>query len=86
MPTILLADKPKSAFFVGQFPRSCHLVPPMTISKPDAESTDPDNDELTDKQQADLKDQALQAKYRAAYEQQMRRLSCPGCAEEPFRG
>ena len=58
----------------------------MTISKPDPQSTDPENNELTDKQRADLDDEALQAKYRAAYELQMRRLSCPGCAEEPFRG
>ena len=86
MPTILLAGNLKVDFLVGHFARLWHLVPPMTTSKPDSDPRGPENHELTDKQRADLEDEALQAKYRAAYELQMRRQSCPGCAEEPFRG
>lgn len=28
----------------------------------------------------------LQALYEERYEEQMRRMSCPGCGEEPIRG
>ncbi len=36
---------------------------------------------LTDEQRAQLEDNELQAKYQAAYEQQLRLRSCPGCGE-----
>ena len=87
MPTILPLGNSISHFLIGHLARSCHLIPPMAKS-----SEQPNNDihsaddELTDQQRADLEDQALQAKYRVEYERQLRRQSCPGCAEEPFRG
>jgi hypothetical protein len=31
----------------------------------------------------DLKNEALQAEYRKAYLEQLRRMSCPGCGEDP---
>ena len=37
--------------------------------------------QLTDEQRAQLEDEELQAKNRAAFQQQMRRMSCPGCGE-----
>ena len=37
--------------------------------------------ELTEKEREELQDDDLQAKYQAAYEQQMRLRSCPGCGE-----
>ncbi len=33
---------------------------------------------------ADLQDAELQEKYRREYLIQLKRLSCPGCGEEPF--
>ncbi len=36
---------------------------------------------LTNEQRAQLEDKDLQAKHQAAYEQQMRRMSCPGCGD-----
>ena len=62
----------------------------MPVSSPPWESTDmadqtqtttDQQQELTDKQREDLQNDELQAKYQAAYEQQMRRQSCPGCGE-----
>ncbi len=44
-------------------------------------ATDQYNKQLTDEQRAQLEDEELQAKRRAAYQQQMRRLSCPGCGD-----
>ncbi len=38
-------------------------------------------EQLTDEQRAQLEDEELQAKHRAAFQQQMRRMSCPGCGE-----
>ena len=38
-------------------------------------------EQLTNEQRAQLEDQELQAKHRAAYQQQMRLRSCPGCGE-----
>ncbi len=38
-------------------------------------------EQLTDEQRAQLEDNDLQAKYQAAYEQQLRLRSCPGCGE-----
>ena len=44
-------------------------------------ATDQDNKQLTDEQRAQLEDKELQARNQAAYQQQMRRMSCPGCGE-----
>ncbi len=44
-------------------------------------ATDQYNKQLTDEQRAQLEDEDLQAKHRAAYEQQLRLRSCPGCGE-----
>ncbi len=38
-------------------------------------------EELTKEQRAQLEDQELQARHQAAFQQQMRRMSCPGCGE-----
>ena len=37
--------------------------------------------ELTEKQRAELADEATQKAYLEAYREQMRRLNCPGCGE-----
>ncbi len=62
----------------------------MPVSSPSQENRDmadhtqPATDEtqqLTDEQRAQLEDDDVQAKYQAAYEQQLRLRSCPGCGE-----
>ena len=37
----------------------------------------------TPEQLADLSNEAQQADYRQAYLEQLRRMSCPGCGEDP---
>ncbi len=45
------------------------------------QTTTDETQQLTDEQRAQLEDQELQAKHRAAFAEQMRRQSCPGCGE-----
>ena len=59
--------------------------PPQEMTTTADQTQQPDDETesqpLTDKQREQLYDEDLQAKYRAAHAEQMRRQSCPGCGE-----
>lgn len=55
----------------SETPRDAALTPPHEVPN-------------TNHNTADLHDAELQEKYRKEYLIQLKRLSCPGCGEEPF--
>jgi hypothetical protein len=49
----------------------------------EAEAIDQPTSSTTNDKDVNLDDEALQAEYRKAYLEQLRRMSCPGCGEDP---
>lgn len=52
------------------------------MSDLEADSSDDNSEQLTDKQRAQLQDKETQEKYRREYLRQLRQRECPGCGDD----